>query len=387
VQRELEQALTRYTEEHPKVKELRASLVALEKESSPTKSAAKPSARSNVQLAELNSRRTSLREQLKKSQAAEEKSRRTIQKFATNEVAFARFQSEYSAQSTRRDELVQARVLVSSKATERWRQSDRAEIARIMPMPRIRDSALAGLSLGAVVLAAAIPIRRSRGRIIRDENGLRKATGLPVVKPLPNLHSMDAAQREFWAVETLDILRRAAGVERRGCFVCGLISANHGEGRSTWIDLLSQAALRNGNRVLVVGRPSVAPDLNSNVPDPAWSMQNAGDAGSDLLVSRSSPGEQQALARYDFPGTIEHVRFQKYWERALKTWETEENAVILIELPPATSADALLLASAVPNLLWISAANRAESEATAECVSSLRNTGCNLIGAGLNISI
>src|SRR5205085_5463868 len=127
VQQELEQALSRYTDEHPRVKELRAAIIALQKEAAsktPVKSGA---SRTNAQLAELNSRRGAFRDQLKKAEASELKSRQALQKFATNEVEFTRLQSEYNAVSIRRDELVQSRVLVGSKGVEKWQRSERVE--------------------------------------------------------------------------------------------------------------------------------------------------------------------------------------------------------------------------------------------------------------------
>src|SRR6185503_17609723 len=39
----------------------------------------------------------------------------------------------------------------------------------------------------------------------------------------------------------------------------------------------------------------------------------------------------------------------------------------------------------VPNVLWLGAANVANSKTTSRCVSSLRNSGCHLIGAALNM--
>jgi protein involved in polysaccharide export with SLBB domain len=56
-----------------------------------------------------------------------------------------------------------------------------------------------------------------------------------------------------------------------------------------------------------------------------------------------------------------------------------------VELPPATTADALVYSAGVPNVLWLGGANVADSKTTTRCVNSLRNSGCHLIGAALNM--
>src|SRR6185295_14822821 len=174
------------------------------------------------------------------------------------------------------------------------------------------------------------------------------------------------------------LLRNTARIQRRGCFVCGIISATNGEGRSTWIDLLSDAGLRNGNRVLVISRP-----------DPA-TLDNAADTSPNTLfvpqsATDSSGADSGSIARYTLVADVANISLQKNWERAFAAWQNEENALVLVELPPANTADALLLSSAVPNLLWLSTANVTEASTVSRCVNSLRNGGCHLIGAALNM--
>lgn len=372
LQQELEQALTRYTDEHPRVKELRASLVQLQKES--LSDSGNGNSRTNAQLAELGSRRKRLREQLKKAEASELKSRKALERFATNEVEFVRLQSEHNALSSRRDELIQSRVLVGSKGVEKWRRAERAEVARTLVgsnMPsRGATGALAGLCVGFVCYS----ISRRRNRVIRNAEALESSSGLPVLSVLPSLEGMSESARNYWAIETLNLLRNTARTERRGCFVCGIISSVNGEGRSTWIDLLADAGLRNGNRVLVISRPDSVSSVASELPP-------------NTLFTQEMPGSANAgnIARYALVADVANVSLQKHWERAFAAWQKEENALVLVELPPAVTADALLLCSAVPNVLWLAAANVAEAATTRTCVSSLRNTGCRLIGAALNM--
>jgi protein involved in polysaccharide export with SLBB domain len=383
VQQELDQALSRYTDEHPRVKELRASIIALQKESASRTPGKSGSSRTNALLAELNSRRGALRDQLKKAEAGELKSRQVLQKFATNEIEFARLQSEYNALGTRRDDLVQSRVLLGSKGMEKWQRSERVEFATVMTGPRLHKYGWGGGGLGLCLGAVTAGMAHRRRRFIRTTTALSQVTGLPVLAALPDLSTMDAGAREYWAIETLKCLRSTAGTSRHGCLVCGFISANSGEGCSTWIDLLAKAGLRSGNRVLVISQPDIsACETVAEYGDGAAQLEV--QSNSLFTLQPATASESHGIARYTVAGNPSEARFQKYWERAFATWQQEEDALVLVELPSASKADALVLSSAVPHVVWVSSANTTETRETMERVTSLKKTGCNLIGAVLN---
>lgn len=347
VQQELAQALTRFTEEHPRVKELRASIAALQREIAAQ--ATKPASIVAVKPAEP------------KAQPEQPAGLSSAQ-----EVEAARLQAEFSALSTYRDQLIQARVVTGSKDSEKWRQAEQVTLARVTETPRLFGYYSVGAVAGLVLAGAGQRVGRRRRRVIRDQNALEEATQLPVLAVVPPLKGMSEAAKDYWAVETLNLIRRTARADRRGCFVCGVISAGTGEGRSTVIDLLATAGLRTGNRVLVIPTPDFSQPGNTVVvPSPA----------KDIV----------AVARQTLMLEAGNNSLPVHWERAFTTWQHEENALVLVELPPASTADALVYSSGVPNVLWLSAANVAETETTARCVTSLRNSGCHLIGAALNM--
>ena len=377
LQQELEQALARYTDEHPKVKELRASIIALQKETVPKTSLKSTASKTNALLAELNGRRGALRDKLKKAESSDAKSRQTLQKFATNEVEFTRLQTEYTALGKRRDELIQSRVLVGNKGVEKWRRADAIAISRVTDSATLRNHGGAGALTGACAGLLTASIVRHRRKTVRTRAALQSATGLPILTSLPELETLDHSAREYWALETLELLRNTAGVDRRGSFVCGFIAADEGEGCSTWMELLAKAGMRNGNRVLMLSRPDADTMLQA-------SFSSDGQESALFSPEPRVSTEPTALARYSLVANAAHVRFQKQWERAFASWRDEEDALILVELPPATTSDALVLSPAIPNVLWITAANTTEASKVAACVGALKNTGCNLIGAGLN---
>lgn len=383
LQQELDEALARYTDEHPKVKQLRASIAALQKENGPKTSGKSSGTQTNPQLAELSTRRNTLRDQLKKAEANEQKSRMALQKFSTNEVELVRLQTEFTALSSRRDDLIQSRVLMNNKGVEKWRRADQVAIARITDKTRLIHFGWAGSAFGLLMGLGSGLVTVQRRRVIRTEAALSEATDLPVLAALPDLSTMDESAREYWALETLQCLKNTAGVDRHGAFVCGFISASSGEGCSTWIDLLANAGLRSGNRVLVISRPESQPtEVFTEIESGAVSTE--APSHSPFAPQTISHQESNSIARYTLVGDAAESRFQKHWERAFNTWRQEQDAVILVELPPASTADALVLSSALPHVVWLTAANATETTKTVSCVKSLRNTGCNLMGAVLN---
>lgn len=370
LKQELAQALTRFTEEHPKVKELRASIASLQQ--AEARQAAPD--RDGERAAELEKRVVDLRAELADTERDVARSNDKLVLFSGNEVEFSRLQAEHSELTRRRDELIRAQVAASTRGARDWQATEPVIYRLTSPWRVVRHAATGGF-MGACVGGLILVARRRSDRFVKSSRALHNATGLPVLATLPKLTAMSEREREYWALETLELLRRNAGAKRRGTFVCGFISAEPGEGCSTWIDLLARAGLRNGHRVLVLSQPR-----STNLIPPPRDLQPT------ALFAPDSTPDSSAIARYSVSGSASHAPFQKQWERAVTTWNQEEDAVVLVELPPATTSDALLLSPALPNVVWLSAANSTSSSKVRHCVKALNNIGCNLIGAVLNRS-
>ena len=69
---------------------------------------------------------------------------------------------------------------------------------------------------------------------------------------------------------------------------------------------------------------------------------------------------------------------------ALEAWKAVDNLLILIELPPASTADCALLADIVPNVIWLVDGDKTDATETLNDLQTLRDAGCNLVGAVLN---
>src|SRR5207253_8233987 len=92
---------------------------------------------------------------------------------------------------------------------------------------------------------------------------------LPVRATLGDLRKMSAKQQVDWAFRTLTLLKGKLNRDPDEALVCGIISANHGEGRSTWVNLLVNAASQRGLRVLTVDTRPTTSGNQSAPPPPA----------------------------------------------------------------------------------------------------------------------
>jgi protein involved in polysaccharide export with SLBB domain len=61
-----------------------------------------------------------------------------------------------------------------------------------------------------------------------------------------------------------------------------------------------------------------------------------------------------------------------------------ENLVVLVELPPASSPQGVLMAENLPHVIWLSDTEKSDAAESAAQVKTLRETACNLVGAVLN---
>ncbi|HSU54337.1 MAG TPA: SLBB domain-containing protein, partial [Candidatus Dormibacteraeota bacterium] len=277
-----------------------------------------------------------------------------------------------------------------------------------------------------LLLLVELADKRMRGR-----EDLKRVTKLPVLTTLGDLRKMSPADRAQWAFRTWTILQGRLSPSANHGLVCGITSCGPGEGRSTWISLLAEAASLTGFRVLTIAtKPSgtfvgngEAPSDNEE-PEAAFHMPNSsngtngahadrehGHNGSNgthaangsngashpmkalvnnVLTTPAKVTEQltgpnsQPVVHIPLPGWVWNLERRKQWRDALNHWRTIENLVILVELPPASVAEAVLLGSNLPNLVWLAQNGRANAADTREQLEMLRHARCNLVGAVLN---
>ncbi len=258
-------------------------------------------------------------------------------------------------------------------------------------------------SMGATGLVLAGEATDARIKTIGD---VTRITGLPVLATLGDLTKMDPTEQVNWAFRTLTILKGKLNAANGHSLVCGVISAEHGEGRSTWINLLVSAASQRGFRVLTVDTRPIAPEAE-NEPQPVHVNGDAAPNGNGEISQLPAPARRlllssQVLARpseiaaqlddpdaqpvvhIPLPGWVWNLERRKQWQSALKQWREIENLVLLVELPPASQPESLLLAENLPQLVWLSSSGTSSVAETKAHLETLRHARCNLVGAVLN---
>jgi protein involved in polysaccharide export with SLBB domain/capsular polysaccharide biosynthesis protein len=234
---------------------------------------------------------------------------------------------------------------------------------------------------------------------LRTPEDVERVTGLPVLTALGDLRQMTSEERSRWAFRTWMMLQGRLSYSANHGLVCGVTSSAAGEGRSTWINLLSDAASLAGFRVLTIatqpspthvewseedapGSPADQGIMRSAAPSTALaaSVLNSPNQITDQLTGPNS----QPMVHIPLPGWVWNLERRKQWREALNHWRQIENLVIFVELPPASVSEAVLLGSNLPNMLWLSDCGSAEAARTREQLVTLRDAQCNLVGAVLN---
>jgi capsular polysaccharide biosynthesis protein len=235
---------------------------------------------------------------------------------------------------------------------------------------------------------------------LRTTEDVKRVAGLPVLTGLGNLNQMDLADRSHWAFRTWTMLQGRLSPTANHGLVCGITSSAHGEGRSTWISLLAEAASLTGYRVLTIStRPSpmhveISEDspeaLPYDQPEANGSQSQTSALAANILASPAQVTEQltgpnsQPVVHIPLPGWVWNLERRREWREALNHWRSIENLVILVELPPANVPEAVLLGSNLPNVIWLSNSGTADAADTREQLETLRHARCNLVGAVVN---
>jgi protein involved in polysaccharide export with SLBB domain/capsular polysaccharide biosynthesis protein len=251
---------------------------------------------------------------------------------------------------------------------------------------------------GSLMLILLVEFTDKRLRTAAD---VERVTGLQVLTSLGNLHRMPPEKRSLWAFRTWTMLQGRLSRSANHGLVCGVTSCTEGEGRSTWINLLAQAASLTGFRVLTIAtKPSPThfecPDETVEpveFPDHEAAVSNGNHSqaiATNVLASPAAVTEQltgprsQPVVHIPLPGWVWNLERRKEWREALNHWRRIDNLVILVELPPASVAEAVLLGSNLPNLIWLTDCGRADAGETRAQLQTLRHARCNLVGAVLN---
>lgn len=407
----------RYTEAHPLVQSQRKTIAEMERQLAGAVNSTVSSARysDNPQvvamysrLVELQTRRMTLqREQLELS-----KLRDSLQ----GKVAgLSEKGLRYAMLNTQLEGLQKTRAEVAARQQQaRLYQESSQGYYRVFAPVTLADvdsstrwlnamlCGIAGLLMGALGAGLVVAGREIADRRLKTADDVRRETSLPVLATAGDLSAMTPTEKEAWAFRTWTAIAGQLSSSPNHGLVCGFISSTAGEGRSTWIELLVGAAKQRGLQVMTVStRPgdpaSSNTELPPNVVTEDFSRTNArtgplNRAGASdqtgLSFARSKAvqiaSRPRADAQIPLPGKGWNLAHRKEWQNSLAQLCRMDNLVLLVELPPASVPEAVLLAESLPQVIWLTDSGKASVRETRQQLETLRHAKCRLVGAVLN---
>jgi capsular polysaccharide biosynthesis protein len=272
--------------------------------------------------------------------------------------------------------------------------------------------AMLGGLIGIVACGSLLLLVEVMDNRLKTVADVERVTRLPVIATAGNLDRMSEADRKECGFRAWTHLVGTLGSPPNGTLVCGVTSSGYREGRSTWIKMLAREACQCGFRVLTVAsRPhdennrdesvEVAVTTAAGVKIKGDGAENGngngnGNGTSHAIATRASvlapAGVTQKLNGLQphsmmhmlLPGSSWNLERRQQWQAAIRHWSKLENVAIFVELPPASEAEAVLLAEDLPNLVWLAEGGRASAAKTREQLETLRRARCNVVGAVLN---
>ena len=340
----------------------------------------------------MQTRKTTLQKELQ----GLERLKQSLQEKATG---ISQKGTQYALLKARLEGLQKSRALLASRQREAQLYQDHAQgYYRVFMPATLKDvdatsrwlnaiwAALAGGFIGLVgagLIVVGAEIADSRLKTVAD---VEQVTGLTVLATLGDLEAMAPDEREAWAFRTWTALAGQLSASANHGMVCGFVSSSPGEGRSTWIELLAKAARRRGLQAVTVGtRPQTngsSSGASQAAPGTQTELFTATVTSQALAVQVESSGE--LAAQIPLPGSVWNLEHRNEWRDALSRCSAMENLVLLVELPPASVPESVLLAESLPQVIWLADSRKARARATREQLATMKHARCRLVGAVLN---
>jgi protein involved in polysaccharide export with SLBB domain len=398
----LEQARSRYTEEHPRIKALRAALASIEARGaahepqidlSLAASSNSLAGALSLELIEARTRKSVLGQQLEAIGALRDGLTGKLQALAEKRLDYARLESHFQSLKASRDllsrRLGEAQLLANHPAGD-YRILEPAQVQDISPLHRLTAATGFAIGFGLLgMLAATLTVlwlELCDGRI-RTAEDLKRVTKLPILATLGDLADMNEQEKEAWAFRTLAAFKGRLNHSPNEALVCGIISSTHGEGRSTWVNLLAQAARKWGQPVLTISTSAAQPGAQDGAGKTEEARSRPGykalTAPSDVTMElmAASPHADLHLA---FPDTVRSPAWREQWRDAFQQWNQHEKLIVFAELPPASVEEGILLSENLSKVVWLAGKDMPTVTDTRSQLETLKHCRCEVVGAVFN---
>jgi protein involved in polysaccharide export with SLBB domain/capsular polysaccharide biosynthesis protein len=236
--------------------------------------------------------------------------------------------------------------------------------------------AVGALMLGLGLAFLGLCAREALDARVVSPADMRRAAGAPVLARLGDLAALNAEALARWRFATWSTLFRALGNPANRSLVAGITSATPGEGRSTWLGLLAAAAAERDFRTLTVTHGPPVPGTATIMP----LEQALAEPARVTRLLETSP-QVQLECPADWTWSAER---RARWALALRHWQALPRLALLVEIPPATRLDAVMLAETLPHLLWLSRSGAVEQDEVTPVIKTLRASEAHLSGVLAN---
>lgn len=301
-------------------------------------------------------------------------------------------QSQKFAQITARQQTLQAtRDLLTGRQREaQIYESNSPGLYRLFA-PASVDSVMVGSRwkkiilavIGAFIFGAGGALAWICGLELMDlrvvsAGDLRRAAGVPVLARLPDTAGLTPEALAQWRFRTWSLLLRRLKLQNEPHVILGFASVQSGEGRSTLIRHLRDAAHeRRLPVVTVTNAPTAGPEIKSLTLADAL-------ASPELVVRqlREQPGVPLELG-FDVAWTW-NLENRARWQRATEAWRQVPSLILLVELPPMTGLDPVFAAELMPAVLWVTASGGLQQGELARTLETVAAGEVVVAAAALN---
>lgn len=385
---ELAQLLVRYTEANPRVQEQRLRIRSLEEDAARQTNAVsefRPGGNTVanslfVDLVTLEAQAQALALQQKPLEERRHQIQARLTQLPEKALNHARLRSHQQSLEAARA-LLEGRQrearLFSENAPGYYRLFAPAAAEDVREASRTRKTAalavagwLAGCGLAGLFLGF-LEVRDDR---MVSPGDMRRSLGCPTLAQLGPCDGALPQVTEAWRFRTWSALVRELGDAGTGSVTAGITSTRHGEGRSTWIRLLEQAAAEQDACTLVLtGDPSPDPAIR-RLPL-AQALEEPGRVSQALAAV--GPGRVALIAGPDWEWTAPR---RAAWTAAVALWSRIPRLALLVELPPAGEPETWRLARTLPRLLWVCRSGSVPQSEAEERATLLRESGRDVDG-------
>ncbi len=387
---QLQTLLVRYTEANPLVIEQEAKLTALEHEAAVSTNAVadfQPGANTVanamfVDLVGLKSQREALARQVKPLEERRDVAQAKLQGLPDKSMRYAQLKARQTSLETTRSLLAgrqREAQLFAEDSPGYYRLFAPATNADVEVHSKSRKTIMVtvvGLVLGAVLSLVGLCVREAMDVRISSPGDIRRVTGAPLLASLGDLAALDERALALWRFRTWSALFRALGDPDRRSLIVGVMSAEPGEGRSTWIRLIAEAAVERDLRTLVITNQAPTPASNLFIQPLADALKDPSQVTQWLEASHAARVVLSCPADWTW-GNAERAR----WIDALAVWRALPRLALLVEMPPASRLEALLLAETLPQFLWLSRSDVTGQDEVKAVIATLRTGESRLAGA------